>query len=73
MGEDGNFLPWVAGPALPEPRTDAAVVSMTGVPYIIGGLDAAGKPTDTVFMATVEDGEVSGWVNSPTARTARQT
>jgi hypothetical protein len=61
VGEDGNFVPWVAGPALPEPRTDAAVVSMTGVPYIIGGLDAAGKPTDTVFMATVEKGEVSGW------------
>jgi len=61
VGEDGNFVPWVAGPALPEPRTDAAVVSMTGVPYIIGGLDAAGKPTDSVFVATVADGEVTGW------------
>ncbi len=64
VGEDGNFVPWVAGPALPEPRTDAAVVSMTGVPYIIGGLDAAGKPTDTVFMATVEKGEVTGWTKA---------
>ncbi len=50
VGEDGNFLPWAAGPALPEPRTDAAVVSLTGVPYVIGGLDAAGQPTTTVFM-----------------------
>ena len=61
VGEDGNFLPWALGPALPEPRSAAAVVSMTGVPYIVGGLDAAGKPTDTVFVATVANGEVTGW------------
>ncbi|MCY7418634.1 MAG: hypothetical protein LH650_09085 [Chloroflexi bacterium] len=62
VGEDGNFVRWVAGPALPEPRTDAAVVSLTGVPYVIGGLDAAGNATSTVFMATVANGEVTGWV-----------
>ncbi len=61
VGEDGNFLPWAAGPALPEPRTGAAVVSLTGVPYVIGGLDAAGKPTRTVFVGTVDSGTVTGW------------
>lgn len=64
VGEDGNFVPWVPGPALPEPRTDAAVVSLTGVPYVIGGLDAAGNPTTSVFQATIADGEVTGWVLS---------
>jgi hypothetical protein len=61
VGEDGNFLPWVAGPALPEPRTNATVVTLTGVPYVIGGLDAAGQPTTTVFMGQIEDGQLTGW------------
>ncbi len=61
VAEDGNFLPWTAGPALPEPRTGASVVSLTGVPYVIGGLDAAGKPTSTVFVGSVENGTVTGW------------
>ncbi|HET7678111.1 MAG TPA: hypothetical protein VFK38_09705 [Candidatus Limnocylindrales bacterium] len=57
----GNFQPWTAGPALPEPRSRAAVVAFAGVPYVIGGLDAAGKPTDTVFEGTVKDGALTGW------------
>ncbi len=61
VGADGNFLPWAAGPALPEPRTNATVVTLTGVPYVIGGLDADGKPTTTVFMGEIEDGEVASW------------
>ncbi len=61
VGEDGNFVPWRPGPALPEARTGAAVVSLTGVPYVVGGLDAAGKPTTTVYAGAVENGAVTGW------------
>ena len=41
----------------------------SGVPYIIGGLDASGAPTTTVYMGTVEDGVIQTG-RSPTARTA---
>jgi hypothetical protein len=58
---DGNFAPWNAGPALPEPRSDAAVGVYLGVPYVLGGLDASGQPTDTVFKGIVEGGELTGW------------
>lgn len=59
--ETGNLTPWVEGPALPEPRSDAAVGVYTGVPFVMGGLDASGAPTDTVFKGTVEDGLLTGW------------
>jgi N-acetylneuraminic acid mutarotase len=61
---DGNFQPWFEGPALPEPRAEAAYVSFSGVPYVIGGLDAAGKPTDTVFVGQLEKGALTGWLLS---------
>jgi hypothetical protein len=62
---DGNFeAPWTSGPALPEPRTDAALAVFVGTPYVIGGLDASGQPTDTVFMGQVEEGRLTGWVRA---------
>jgi Kelch motif protein len=45
----GNFDKWAEGPALPEPRTDAAVTQVSGTVYVIGGFDADGAPTDTVY------------------------
>ena len=45
----GNFDKWAEGPALPEPRSDAAVTSVSGTVFVIGGFDADGAPTDTVF------------------------
>lgn len=46
----GNFDKWAAAPApLPEPRTDASVVSVSGTVYVIGGYDADGAPTTTVY------------------------
>ncbi len=45
----GNYDRWAEGPALPEPRTDASVVAVSGTVYVIGGFDADGAPTDTVF------------------------
>jgi len=46
----GNFDKWAAGPALPEPRANASVAYVAGSIYVIGGDDAAGKPTTTVFV-----------------------
>jgi hypothetical protein len=57
----GNLTPWHEGPALPEPRADAAVGVYVGIPYVLGGLDASGTPTDTVYKGVVEDGELVGW------------
>jgi hypothetical protein len=61
VASDGNLTAWQAGPALPEPRADATAISLAGVPFIVGGLDASGNPTDTVFMGTVENGVINGW------------
>lgn len=59
---DGNYAPWAAGPALPEPRAEAAVTSLSGVPYIIGGEDAAGGLATTVFIGQLDAGRVTGWL-----------
>ncbi len=48
----GNFDKWEDGPSLPEPRTDASVVQVAGTVYVLGGLDAEGAPTTTVFTLT---------------------
>jgi hypothetical protein len=61
VSTDGNLGGWAAGPALPEPRASAAIVSLSGVPYVIGGLDAAGKATDSVFRGTLDKGTLTGW------------
>lgn len=57
----GNLSSWRPGPALPEPRSDAAVGVYVGVPFVMGGLDAQGNPTDTTFKGIVQDGELTGW------------
>lgn len=59
----GNFGPWTDGPALPEPRSDASVVTVSGTVYVIGGVDADGAPTDTVFSLTPDPqtGELGDW------------
>ncbi len=59
---DGNFAPWATAPAaLPEARSDFAYAALSGVPYIIGGLDASGAPTTTVYQGTVQEGVLTGW------------
>jgi hypothetical protein len=59
----GNFDRWAAGPSLPEPRADASIVSVSGVIYVIGGLDAAGEPTTTVHTLTpdTQTGDLGEW------------
>ena len=58
---NGNLSGWTQGPALPEPRSGAAVGVYLGVPYVMGGTDASGAPTDSVFTGIVEDGQLVGW------------
>ena len=57
VDDDGNFAQWSDGPALPAPRSDAAVLVLSGTPYVIGGLDASGQPT-----------RLSSWARSTRAR-----
>lgn len=58
---DGNYQAWAAGPPLPAARSDAAVASLSGVPYVIGGLDESGAPTTSVFQGVVTEGVLTGW------------
>ena len=62
--DDGNLAIWTTGPALPAPRSHAVVLNLSGVPYVIGGLDATGQPTQTVYVGTVEQGTLTGWTEA---------
>lgn len=59
----GNFDKWTDGPPLPEPRADASVAYVAGSIYVLGGTDAEGAPTDTVFVLTPDGvtGELGDW------------
>ncbi len=63
---DGNIDAWSQGTALPAPRAQASAVFFSGVAYVIGGLDAGGAPTDTVFAGTPDaaTGKVAAWTES---------
>jgi N-acetylneuraminic acid mutarotase len=58
---EGNFTAWQEGPPLPEARSGAVVVSLSGTPYVLGGADASGAPTNTVWKGTLTEGAVTGW------------
>jgi hypothetical protein len=58
----GNYAPWEVGPPLPEPRSDASVVVFGGALYVIGGTDAEGALTSTVYRLTPPlSGPLPGW------------
>jgi len=59
----GNFDKWTDGPALPEPRADAAVAYLGGSIYVAGGTDEGGDATDTTFVLTpnLQTGELGEW------------
>lgn len=60
----GNFDTWsTEAPALPAARSDAAVLAVSGVIYVIGGYDESGAPTDTVFSLAPDGqtGELGEW------------
>ena len=62
----GNFDAWAEGPPLPGPRADASVVYVAGSLYVIGGTDASGAPTDTVFVLSPNNltGDLGAWTTS---------
>jgi hypothetical protein len=59
----GNFDKWTEGPPLPEPRSNASVVAVSGTVYVIGGYDADGAPTTTVYSMTPDPktGQLGEW------------
>ncbi len=71
MGVKGALSPWVPEPALPAPRTGAAVAIYRREPgpstiYVVGGLGAGQwPPTDTVYRAQIDNttGHIlGGWI-----------
>jgi hypothetical protein len=66
----GNFEKWSAGPNLPEPRTNLAVIYSGGKIYAIGGLGADGKPTTSVFVLTPDSttGALGDWQTAKEAK-----
>src|SRR3954447_15496719 len=66
----GNFDKWTAGPKLPEPRSDAAVIYSGGKIYAIGGTGADGKPTTTVYVLPPDPktGALGDWQNAEDAK-----
>jgi hypothetical protein len=59
--QDDNMTGWSEVAQLPEPRADAVSAVLNGVPYVIGGVDAEGNATATVFRGIIEEGALSGW------------
>ncbi len=59
----GNLSPWTEVAPLPEPRRAASAAVVAGTVYVIGGFDAAGSPSTTVFAATpdVATGAITEW------------
>jgi hypothetical protein len=68
--QPGNFDKWQKGPPLPAPRADAGVVFLGGSIYVVGGFDAAGKPTSTTFVLTPDllTGDLGTWKNAAQAQ-----
>lgn len=63
----GNFGRWTEGPALPEARTDASVLLVSGSVYVIGGYGPDGAPTTTVYILTPDGttGALGEWQSAP--------
>ena len=62
----GNFDAWADGPPLPAPRADASVAYVAGSIYAIGGRDASGAPTRTVFVLSPngQTGALGDWTTA---------
>jgi hypothetical protein len=60
---DGNISAWRQGPPLPSPRTRLAAGFSGGSVYAIGGADASGAPTTSVYVLTpdVKTGDLGAW------------
>jgi hypothetical protein len=52
--DKGVIGEWTEGAALPAAREGAALATLTGTAYLIGGLGPDGKPTDTVWSLGID-------------------
>jgi hypothetical protein len=61
--DKANFSAWTEGPALPDARTDASMVILSGTIYLIGGTGADGKPANTVWSLgrSADTGALGTW------------
>ena len=64
--DKGAFGVWVEGPALPSARTDAALATLSGTAYLVGGLGPDGAPTDTVWFIGLDPdtGTLKPWAQA---------
>jgi N-acetylneuraminic acid mutarotase len=68
--QGGTKPAWSNGPALPEPRTDAAVLYSGGKIYVIGGTGADGKPATSVYVLSpnAQTGDLGQWQTAADAK-----
>jgi N-acetylneuraminic acid mutarotase len=60
--EGSTFDAWKPGPTLPEPRSGAAVLFSNGSIFLVGGSDASGQPTTSVWSLTPDqNGTFTDW------------
>ena len=61
--DKGSFGAWTEGPALLEARTDAALATVSGTAYLIGGTGPDGAPTTTVWAIGLDPdtSELTTW------------
>ena len=66
----GNFDTWAAGPKLPAARSNLSVIYSGGKIFAIGGLDASGKPTTSVFVLSPDPktGALGDWQTAKDAK-----
>ena len=65
-----TFDKWQPGPALPEPRANAAAIFLNGSVFVFGGDDASGKPTTTAYVLTpnADTGALGTWQTADAAK-----
>ena len=61
--DGSSFDKWKAGPKLPDARARAGVVFASGNIFVVGGQDAGGKPTTTVYELSPnsQTGDLGTW------------
>ena len=72
--KDGALGAWTDGPALPEARTGASIVVVGSSAFLLGGTNADGEPTNTVWVISVdtETSELGAWGEAPSAADAEE-
>lgn len=64
--QSGVVGAWSTQTSLPQALSYVAVAASGENIYVIGGLNNAGNPVNTVYWATVQNGQITAWQNGPT-------